>query len=142
MSGSIGFVYVLRNDYMPDVYKIGCTERSPHARAAELSRFTGVPYPFEVVCFIEVEDFQRVESNLHKWCKEHRISAGREFFKGGLAQIVSLMAFYPTILSFCVVEPSFLSGEGISIDDLRSPWKRQRTKELQLRVIEGGSSRA
>ena len=30
---SYGFVYMLRNGYMPDLVKIGCTERSPHLRA-------------------------------------------------------------------------------------------------------------
>ena len=84
MSSKFGFVYILINDYMPGVYKVGCTERSPHERASELSSHTSVPAPFEVLCYIEIDDFQAWERRVHEWLSEHRISSGREFFKGGL----------------------------------------------------------
>ena len=38
-----GFIYVLSNMHMPDIYKVGMTTKAPHARAAELSATTGVP---------------------------------------------------------------------------------------------------
>jgi hypothetical protein len=79
---SHGFVYLLMNPYMPDVVKIGCTERSPHLRADELSKPTGAPAPFEVVCYIEVADFQYVERKFHEWFKAWRITPNREFFAG------------------------------------------------------------
>lgn len=38
-----GWVYILSNEYMPGIYKIGMTTNSPEARAKELSSATGVP---------------------------------------------------------------------------------------------------
>lgn len=96
-----GFVYILANDYMRDVIKIGCTERSPLARAEELSKPTGVPYPFRVLCYIEIEDFQRVERDVHERLVEHRISPNREFFHGCLNEAVALLWWWPERRSFC-----------------------------------------
>lgn len=103
---SYGFVYLLTNDYMPNVYKVGCTERSPHTRAEELSKATGVPAPFQVLCYIEVEDFQRIERELHKWLEEWRISPDREFFHGGLEYAVRLLYWLPRRLTFSVPQPA------------------------------------
>lgn len=96
----IGFVYILVNDYMPDVYKVGCTERSPHERAAELSNHTGVPAPFKVLCYAEFADFQSVERKMHEWLAEWRINTGREFFKGRLELAVRMLFWNRQRLSF------------------------------------------
>lgn len=103
-----GFVYLLTNEYMPDVYKIGCTERAPHARAAELSASTGVPAPFKVFCYIEVTDCHAVERQMHEWLKHCRISPNREFFHENIRYAVSLMWWLRSRLAF--VEP-LLPGE-------------------------------
>lgn len=102
----IGFVYILVNEYMPDVYKVGCTERSPHERAAELSKPTGVPSPFEVLCYAEFEDFQSVERDMHEWLSPHRISANREFFHFGLEYAVRLLWWHRKRLSFTEPGPA------------------------------------
>lgn len=133
----IGFVYILTNEYMPDVYKVGCTERSPHERAAELSAATGVPAPFKVLCYIECEDFQVVERKFHEWLSEFRISNGREFFSGGLDFAVRLCFWFRARRSFVVPRPACISEwEAISADvefygddefDLshtHDPWKK------------------
>lgn len=65
---------------MPDLYKIGCTERSPARRAAELSHGTGVALPFDVICYWEGEDFQRYERELHEVFSDARVNDSREFF--------------------------------------------------------------
>jgi hypothetical protein len=97
---SYGFVYLLGNEYMPDLIKVGCTERSPFARAEELSRPTGVPTPFQVLCYAEFQDFQSVERRLHEWLASFRISNSREFFFGCLDDAVSMLWFHPHRLSF------------------------------------------
>lgn len=76
-----GFVYILTNHAMPGIVKVGCTERSPGARAVELSNPTGVPLPFEVYAYIEVEDHQAVERGFHDVMKGRRLSNSREFFR-------------------------------------------------------------
>lgn len=82
---------------MPGVVKIGMTMRSPTARAEELSRATGVPEPFTVIYYAEVEDPFRVEAMLHSMFANDRVSGGREFFTTNPADISE--ALYETALS-------------------------------------------
>lgn len=130
---SIGFVYILTNAYMSGVYKVGCTEKSPHARADELSRPTGVPYPFTVLCYIEVDAFQEVERAAHKWLNNYRISEQREFFNDGLDRAVGFLYWHPRRLSFAYPkDPGHFSGyidglyngefDPLHIDDCMNPW--------------------
>lgn len=107
----IGFVYILVNDHMPDLCKIGCTERSPHERAAEISKATGVPAPFDVLCYAEVEDFQRIEARLHQWLSEYRVSSNREFFKDATVHAVAWLWWLPQRLSFCAIDDGRPHGE-------------------------------
>lgn len=100
MSAPFGFVYILINDHMQGVYKVGCTERSPHARAEELSRPTGIPSPFKVLVYAEVRDFQHVERRMHDWLSRFRISENREFFQGGLEFACRCLFWLPGRLSF------------------------------------------
>ena len=95
-----GFVYILSNGHMPDLYKIGCTERSPHARAAELSQSTGVPSAFRVLCYAEFDRFQSIERSLHEWCAKYRVNDSREFFHGCLRYAVQLLWWHPHRLAF------------------------------------------
>lgn len=96
-----GFVYALSNDKMPGIYKVGCTERSPRERAAELSKASGVPVPFEVLFYLEARDFQTVERKFHEWLADCRVSPDREFFECDLKHLVGIFYFYPGRLSFC-----------------------------------------
>lgn len=75
-----GFIYVLRNECMPGIYKIGMTDRSPSNRCEELSRSTSVPLPFEIVCFGETSDALEAERSMHEAFAANRINTGREFF--------------------------------------------------------------
>lgn len=88
---AIGFVYLLANRAMPDIYKVGCTERSPARRAQELSAATACPLPFDVVCFWEGEKFQEFEAELHDVFCQNRVNNSREFFYGPLSWLVRCM---------------------------------------------------
>lgn len=99
---TFGFVYIMDNEAMlPDVYKIGRTDRAPAARADELSRSTGVPAPFSVLCYAEFKDSEVWERRLHEWCARYRMNPAREFFQGGLAYAVSILYWSMDRLSFC-----------------------------------------
>lgn len=98
-----GFVYVLTNAHMPGVFKLGCTERSPHDRAAELSMSTGVPAPFEVLCYVECNDFQKVERHMHELLSTHRVNSAREFFDSQcLRHAIALLYWHPWRRAFTV----------------------------------------
>lgn len=76
-------VYVLTNEAMPELVKIGATSREEVAqRIAELSGHTGVPLPF--VCHFAgelSEHPENVEKLLHQVFAEYRINPKREFFR-------------------------------------------------------------
>lgn len=94
-----GFVYVMGNAYMPNIYKIGATQRSPHSRADELSIATGVPVPFQVLAYAEFDDCFAIEAELHDvFCCE-RINSGREFFEVPLNTLISALCDHPSRLS-------------------------------------------
>ncbi|WP_052752517.1 GIY-YIG nuclease family protein [Tatumella morbirosei] len=76
-----GWVYILSNEYMPGIYKVGMTTTSPQARARELSSSTGVPYPFKVEAAYHCADPAYSESEIHESLSEYRINNSREFFK-------------------------------------------------------------
>lgn len=91
MAANYGFVYVLKNECMPNIYKIGMTDRSPRQRCAELSSSTAVPQEFELVCVGEVENALDVERELHRKYAHHRVSESREFFQLGLPSVLDLV---------------------------------------------------
>lgn len=137
-----GFVYVLTNDWMPDLIKVGCTERSPAARADELSRPTGVPSSFTVEFYAEFEDHQRIERDLHRWLAPYRINDGREFFHGSdvLRDAVRYLYWHPEEISVSAHRHLGLTLDIVSIRELPSPWKAevgQAPTTLQL-VAHGG----
>lgn len=86
-----GFVYVLGHHCMPGVYKVGFTERSPHARMEELSRSTSIPCEFNLICYAEYENAREVEQEIHSLLNDVRVSPNREFFKCDLMRITTLV---------------------------------------------------
>ena len=75
-----GYIYIFSNISMPEIYKIGFTERKPHERANELSN-TSSPTPFKVEYSLLVEEPSLIESEIHQEFIDYRVSENREFFK-------------------------------------------------------------
>jgi hypothetical protein len=73
-------VYVLTNEAMPGLTKIGCTTDDLASRIRNLYG-TGVPLPFELFYACEVRDCRFVERQLHDAFGDDRISKNREFFR-------------------------------------------------------------
>lgn len=103
----IGFVYILENNSMPGVLKIGMTMRSPTARANELSRVTGVPEPFTLIYYAEVENPKAIEAMLHRIFSRHRVNENREFFRADPADIAD--ALYEHAYSYWMDSPVCIS---------------------------------
>jgi hypothetical protein len=74
-----GFVYILMNDSMPGLLKIGRTSRDVGIRASELFQ-TGVPTPFEVYAKEKTCDCVQLEAFVHGSLSRYRVSQSREFF--------------------------------------------------------------
>ena len=74
-------VYVLTNEAMPGLIKIGLTADSVEARLTQLSSSTAVPLAFECYFAAEVKNAARIERTLHQLFAEYRINPKREFFR-------------------------------------------------------------
>ena len=77
-----GFIYILSNESMEGIYKIGLTTNSVFQRVRELNS-TGVPTRFVPEKFfqIKVEHLRTVEAAIHSKLKEKGHHHGKEFFK-------------------------------------------------------------
>lgn len=73
-------VYILTNEAMPGLVKIGRTNGDLAGRIRGLYQ-TGVPLPFELYFACEVQDAAFVEDQLHEAFGDHRVSKNREFFR-------------------------------------------------------------
>lgn len=89
---SAGYLYVLSNPAMPGLLKIGRTDRQPEFRAREL-RTTGVPQPFVLEHFVQVENSQLAETEVHTLLqrKGDRMSPDREFFNSTLTEAIHVL---------------------------------------------------
>lgn len=74
-------IYVLTNEAMPGIVKVGLTTDSVESRITQLSSHTGVPLPFECYFAAEVTDCVKLEKTLHQLFSENRVNPKREFFK-------------------------------------------------------------
>jgi len=75
------WIYVLSNKTMPNLIKIGFTDKTPDKRAKQISRSTGVPLSFEVEYAFKCFNAHALEIEIHKYLKGYRINNDREFFQ-------------------------------------------------------------
>jgi len=73
-----GYVYVLSNPAMPNLLKIGYTDREVDERVDELNS-TGVPVPFEVEAIFGSSNAYKDEQVIHSMLAQHRLANNREF---------------------------------------------------------------
>ncbi|WP_110708529.1 GIY-YIG nuclease family protein [Salinicola sp. CR57] len=91
-----GWVYVLGNSYMPEVFKIGMTTGSVQTRMAQLYT-TGVPLPFDCMFAEWFADCWKAERYIHAALEDHRAESGREFFATDLRTIEHAFMAYSAI---------------------------------------------
>ena len=77
---SEGVVYVLINEAMPHLVKIGKANLPVEKRIKELYT-TSVPLPFECFHASKVQDMEFVEKQLHDAFHDSRVHPKREFFR-------------------------------------------------------------
>lgn len=129
-----GYLYVLSNDSMPGVVKIGRTVRLPDIRAKEL-RTTGVPTSFKLEHFVQVRDCISAESMVHSVLQEQgfRTSPDREFFD------ISVTVAVNTINSVAGrdLSPDFSQMEAIArlAATIKTPLDRKRLERDEADYI-------
>lgn len=107
-----GFIYVLSNDAMPGLLKIGATRKSPIERATELST-TGVPLPFNIVFVCYCDDVFEMEKIIHDVFEGDRLSPNREFFRTDPIEAIRIILNEVNFLSdHYVVQGDFVIDDG------------------------------
>jgi hypothetical protein len=86
----VGYVYVLTNQVMPGVVKIGYTDGDVPSRLAGLYS-TGVPLPFDLEFAAKVSNATEVEKALHTAFSPYRVNPKREFFRIEPEQAVAIL---------------------------------------------------
>lgn len=86
-----GIVYVLSNEAMPGLIKIGLTKRDElEARLNQLYS-TGVPLPFTCEYACRVKDCKAVENALHTAFTKDRVNPAREFFRTSVEYVKPIL---------------------------------------------------
>jgi T5orf172 domain len=83
-SSELRLVYLMKSDTITGC-KIGETG-DLEKRRKDLSRPTGVPTPYRVICAKRVLNSQKVENEAHGYFKQYRINKQREFFNISVEQ--------------------------------------------------------
>lgn len=91
MATEYGFVYVLGNVSMPNMYKVGFTLSHPRARMDQLSSATACPTPFIMMACFEAENPRMIESEIHIRLSKYRVNESREFFRVPANVLLSLL---------------------------------------------------
>lgn len=88
-----GYIYLLTNQSMPGLVKVGKTTRDPSERMKELSSATGVPTPFELILDLPMDDCDAAEEYVHDALEARgcRVSEGREFFEVPVNDAIKVM---------------------------------------------------
>ncbi|SDG91630.1 T5orf172 domain-containing protein [Paraburkholderia phenazinium] len=73
-----GYVYVMSNQAMPGLVKVGFTTGTPDERAAQL-KSTGVPHRPTVEFYVQVPDARAVEREAHLRLRQHK--EAKEWFR-------------------------------------------------------------
>ena len=84
-------VYILVNQSMPDLIKVGITD-DLERRMKELDK-TGVPLPFECFYAVEIDESlaPKIEKKIHEGFDDKRVRQNREFFSATPEQAKSIL---------------------------------------------------
>ena len=91
MSKKKEIVYVLQNEAMPGLIKIGITHDEQVDKRLQTLYTTGVPLPFECIWAGEVDNCAEIESLIHNAFSDFRINPKREFFKLKPERVIPLL---------------------------------------------------
>lgn len=88
-----GYIYILKNYYIPNVYKVGYTTRNAVERAKEISRATGVPGDWEVAREWPVMEAYQTEQYIFLEFEEYRIQKKElfNFIGTSLEEVIKTM---------------------------------------------------
>lgn len=89
---NIGYIYILKSEGYPGMYKVGSTYGLPEERAEDLSG-TNVPDPWVVTGKYKFKNAEYYEKISHKLMANYRYRKDREFFKMDLKKIKQTLLY-------------------------------------------------
>lgn len=126
-------VYLLTNESMPGLVKIGLTTDSVESRISQLNAHTGVPLPFECYFAAEVNDCAKLEKTLHQLFSDSRVNPKREFFKVDPEKVVLAIS----IGEFQEITPGMVEidkDEQLALDKAKARRPRLRLDALGIKI--------
>jgi hypothetical protein len=69
-----GYIYVISNEAMPNLYKIGMTKKDDIRERISGLQTSGVPFPFDCEFAMKVQNVEKIEKLLHETFGEHRVN--------------------------------------------------------------------
>ena len=119
---TVGYVYVLRNEYI-NLVKIGYTDRNPQDRAQELSNFTGVPGKWRVCKSWRLPNAYNWEQRIFKELAAYRKDG--EFFRLTPEKAIDLITLF-------LLNLNAINSDGLTQIELNE--KRERNAEHDKRT--------
>ncbi len=127
---STGYVYILSNPSMPNLLKIGFTERDVDERVDELNS-TGVPVPFEVEAVFGSPNAYEDEQAIHNILDEYRLASNREFFSIDIKNAIQ------HVIDYINSDPSFIKSPELLLNDTeKQALREKRIKEEEKKQEE------
>ena len=87
----MGIVYILTNDSMPGIVKIGMTEQETIEERIKSLDNTSVPTPFRFYFAIDTKKHKEIEKLVHNAFSDYRVRNNREFFEMDPERAVSAL---------------------------------------------------
>jgi len=76
----LGVMYILKNESMPNLYKLGMTRKDVESRLKSLWSTTSIPTSFNLVCEFKTDHVMQLEKYIHRKLSSRRVNPKREFF--------------------------------------------------------------
>ena len=85
------YVYILTNNTMPGLCKIGYTKNDPGKRAKQINAATGVAMDFNVEWTYSCYNGIELEGEVHSYLDQFRVNKNREFFQISVEEAKSVI---------------------------------------------------
>ncbi|MDR2968943.1 MAG: GIY-YIG nuclease family protein [Tannerellaceae bacterium] len=138
-SNNQGIVYVLTNQAIQGMVKIGMTTRNNMDERMRELFSTGVPVPFECAfaCTVPASTCSKIEKALHKAFAPNRVHASREFFKINPDQAIAILDLFDNKREI-TEEVNREIDDDLTGEDKASRENLKRQKRPNLNFIEMG----
>jgi len=121
------FLYIISNESMPGMIKVGRTSTSVEQRMGELNT-TGIPTKFEIEVVFSVSNSKEAEKKAHTSLKRYRVSKQREFFK--VPVTTAIKKLIQDVDSLAVHK----AREGLNVKNIIDFHEKKKRKEAEVAI--------